>query len=203
MIGRREFQMVDHKARQSIGLLQDRRERVGKLRKLLETRLAAADDSEVKHVRKLYASLSGLHDRILDCIFDLRQGATNKREAALFNAKAMVLAQESDSLGALVSRHATDVEEPRTIQSRPNQHREEQRGNANPPPSPSNPTRITTGRHLKRLGPSQLEGVSSSEEAAARFFTCTADTHGGKIKHGKKSAGYVTRGGKRIRTKQR
>ena len=192
--------MGDHKARQSIGLLQVRRERVIKLRELLETRLAAVDNSEEKHVRKLYASLSGLHDRILDCIFDLRQGATNERGAAVLSAKAMVLAQESDSLRALVSRHATDVEEQRTVQSRPNQHREEQRWNANPPPSPSNPTRITTGRHLKRLGPSQLEGVSK-QEAAARFFTCTADTHGGKVKHGKKSVGYVTRGGKQIRKK--
>jgi hypothetical protein len=55
---------------------------------------------------------------------------------------------------------------------------------------------LTTGRHAK--GVKNLGNVSP-DQASNEFFYRTADTHGGKVDHGKKGNMYVTKSGKRIR----
>jgi len=59
----------------------------------------------------------------------------------------------------------------------------------------SNPTRLTTGRHQT--------GIKANFDpmfGASEFFYRTADTHGGKVAHGKKGRNYFTSAsGKRIR----
>ena len=58
----------------------------------------------------------------------------------------------------------------------------------------SNQTRLTTGRHRK-----QVKGSFDPTSAADEFFYRTADTHGGKVSHGKKSGYFTTISGKKIR----
>jgi hypothetical protein len=57
-----------------------------------------------------------------------------------------------------------------------------------------NPTRLTTGRNRKRL-----KGSYNLDVAADEFFYQTTDTHGGKVKHGKRGGSYVGSGGRRVR----
>jgi hypothetical protein len=160
------------------------------------------DNSDVEGIDAAYASACNLHERIHDCIFDLRKGWANEHEAGILINRATELAQEPDPLHSLLSRYAISksAEEEPVLQPKPSGFWGGQRQNGDPPPPPSDPTRITTGRHLKRLGPKQLEGTTI-EEVPAKFFHETADTHGGKVKHGKKPGSYVTRGGRRIRKK--
>ncbi len=55
-------------------------------------------------------------------------------------------------------------------------------------------THLTTGRHQKRI-----KGNLNSLTAGNEFFHRTADTHGGKVNHGKKSDYFTNASGKRIR----
>lgn len=57
-------------------------------------------------------------------------------------------------------------------------------------------TRLTTGRNRKGI-----KGQFDSYTAVGEFFDQTADTHGGKVPHGKNGKTYTTREGKRIRKK--
>jgi len=60
----------------------------------------------------------------------------------------------------------------------------------------SNPTRLTTGRHQKRIS-----GSFHPVTAEDVFYFRTADTHGGKVGHGKKGGSYATPAGRRHRKK--
>lgn len=56
-----------------------------------------------------------------------------------------------------------------------------------------NPNHLTTGRHLNKV---KNLGSVSVEDAEATFFYYTADTHGGKVGHGKERYKHKTKGGK-------
>ena len=53
---------------------------------------------------------------------------------------------------------------------------------------------LTTGRH--RTG---IRGNFDPESASQEFFHATADTHGGKVGHGKRGNYYRTTGGRKVR----
>ncbi len=58
-------------------------------------------------------------------------------------------------------------------------------------------TRLTTGRNA-----SAVKGVTiTSESALGEFLHRTADTHGGKVGHGKNPGSYTSASGKRVRKK--
>lgn len=56
------------------------------------------------------------------------------------------------------------------------------------------PNRLTTGHNLSRV-----HGDFRPDEAEAAFRLRTADTHGGKVQHGKDGNTYVSPSGRRIR----
>lgn len=186
---------------QWLALLQSHIEYILDLRELHEARIAALKGHDAQDDRAKYASLCVIQDHIVDCIYDLRNGRPGENKKATI-ARATALVEEVGRLKIPDALCASESEERQTTQ--PNlmsRHRDEERSSLPAPPPPSDPTRITTGRHLRRLGPSQLAGVSSPEEASERFYNLTADTHGGKVRHGKRSGSYVTPGGKRVRKK--
>ena len=55
-------------------------------------------------------------------------------------------------------------------------------------------THLTTGRHQKHI-----KGNMDSLTAGGEFFHYTADTHGGKVDHGKKGGYFTNASGKRVR----
>jgi len=54
---------------------------------------------------------------------------------------------------------------------------------------------LTTGRNAGH----RVKGTFNSTDAEKEFFSRTADTHGGKVEHGKKGDTYISKSGKRIR----
>ena len=180
------------------------------LREHFESLLACNEHAEKQdaptatELLSYYNSACDLHTRLQDCIFDFGHGHSKTADivplVASFTEKysrLQTLAHPKPKVKMPAPAPQKDRENPRT----PKAKTTNQRLRPSAPPPPSDPTRITTGRHLKRLGPSQLQGIESTKDAAERFYRYTADTHGGKVRHGKKHGSYLTRGGKRIRKK--
>lgn len=65
-------------------------------------------------------------------------------------------------------------------------------------PGGPNETRLTTGRNLRKIK-STANLQFNPFNAESEFYHRTADSHGGKVGHGKKGDSYVSKGGKKIR----
>jgi hypothetical protein len=183
----------------SLKLLQSR---VAKFRKQLEDSMAK-DSKAGDDLHKFYTSATELHERVYDVLFDCGSGKASPR------AHLAGLAKDFEDLrarhilyqGLSLPQASEESPVPQTTHAVTNPTRISGRGgtkSAAPPPR-SDPTRITTGRHLRKLGSSQLQGLESWKEAEELFYYLTADTHGGKVPHGKRGGSYVSKSGKRIR----
>jgi hypothetical protein len=142
----------------------------------------ANDEKAENELREILNSATELHTQTQDLLTDCGSGKASPKPH---------LPNFTETFKDLKAKHRSVVK-PASLNERGTSK------SAAPPPR-SDPTRITTGNHLKRLGAYQLQGIGSADEAAERFYSLTADTHGGKVPHGKRGGSYVSKGGKRIR----
>jgi hypothetical protein len=177
------------------------RSRVAKFRKQLEESMANDENAE-DDLHKIYAFATKLHESIQDLLFDCSSGKASPRPH---------LAGLTKTFGELRARHVLCQGHSLPQASQESSIMQRTRSVINPaslnergtsksaaPPFRSAP-HPTTGRHFKRLKADQLQGIESWKEAEELFYYYTADTHGGKVKHGKRGGSYPSKSGKRIR----
>jgi hypothetical protein len=195
-----DFAMTSVRVRQLEAELMRRASWVASRRRSIETKLSALNSSvpeERSSLERHLHDVCSLGDQLYDALFDLKHTGRESAHALLLSAAPLPQLVTTTQPSPDADRNHTKS----SISSGARRELTRTSTSSTKPISPSDPTRVATGRHYKRLKADRLQGANTLEELRDRFYHYTADTHGGKARHGKRGAGYITKGGKRVRKK--